>query len=127
MTGKIIDLSCGKMWLDDEGIMHLVYSTGVEVTLKEAKEVGSVLHELSQGMKKPYFVDARLLRNINREARVYWQNEEVIQCIRATATLSTPIVKVLGTIYSNLNKPPFEIKYFSSEADALEWLRGFKE
>ena len=127
MIGKVIELSCGKMWLDDDGIMRLIYSQGVNVTLKEAKEVGAILQEFSQGKKKPLLVDARLLKNINREARIYWESQEITQTINATATLSSPIVRVLGSLYTSLNKPPFEIKYFSSEAEALEWLKSFLE
>lgn len=124
MTNHVIELSSGKMWLDENGIMRLVYAPGADVTLKEAREVGSILNKLSAGVRKPLLVDARLLKNINREARVYWESEEVTRTISATATLSSPIVKVLGSLYTSLNRPPFEIRYFSSESDALEWLKG---
>ena len=91
----------------------------------ELKEIGAILQEFSQGKKKPLLTDARLLKNINREARVYWESQEITQTIAATATLSSPIVRVLGSLYTSLNKPPFEIRYFSSQSDALAWLKGF--
>ena len=125
MADHVIELSCGKMWLDEDGIMWLVYASGIEVTLKESKEVGSALNVLSAGSRKPLLVDARSLKNINREARVYWESEGVTRTIKATATLSSPMVKMLGSLYTRLNRPPFEIRYFSSEAEALEWLKGF--
>jgi hypothetical protein len=127
MAGKEIQLSCGRIWLDDNDIMRLVYDPGIEITLRESKEVGAALQELSQGRKKPLLVDARTLKNISREARVYWESEEITQTISATATLSSPIVKVLGSLYTSLNKPPFEIKYFSTETEALKWLKTLRE
>ena len=125
MEENVIELSCGKMWLDEDGIMRLVYALGIEVTLKESEEIGLALKELSAGGSKPLLVEARSLQNINRDARLFWESEDVTSTISATATLSSPIVRVLGSLYTKLNKPPFEIRYFLSESEALEWLKGF--
>ena len=93
--------------------MWIAYVQGSEVALKDAEEIGSNLRELSQGKKKLLLIDARLLKNINRDARIYWASKEVTQTIKAAAILSSPVASMLGALYSRLSKPPFIIKYFS--------------
>ena len=34
------------------------------------------------------------------------------------ATLNTPIIKMLADLYTRLNRPPYPVKYFVSEAQA---------
>ena len=123
MERKEIDLGCGKMWLGEDHIIRVVYNEGLEVALEEARQTSLALRELSQGVAMPVLVDARRVKSISREARSYFATREVTQMVGAVAALSSPMIRMLATLYVNLNRPPFEIRYFTSEAEGLRWLK----
>ena len=124
MTEKIYELGFARVWMDEDGIVRLVYSPGTHVTLKEAQEGGAAIIELCQGVKRPVFIDSRGLKNVDREARLYSVSEEAATpWIIAMATLTSPITKVLGELFVKLNKPPYQIRFFTSEDAAFVWLR----
>ena len=125
MNESLIETRIAKIWLDQEGIVQAEFLPGVEVTLDDARELTLALNSLCQGKKRPFLSDSRLLKSMDRDARIYWQTEEAVKMIKATAVLSSPIIRVLGALYTNLNKPSLELGYFSSKSEALEWLRGF--
>ena len=128
MTVEPIDLGFVKVWRDEEGVLRLVYAPGASLTVREIQATAFAMRELSEGKKRPVFVDARGLRSIDREARAYALSEEsATEWIIALATLNTPINKLLADLYTKLNRPPYPLKYFVSEAQALEWLRSFLE
>lgn len=128
MTSKTYELGFAKIWLDEDGIVRLVYAPGAVVTLKEAKEGGAAIIDLCQRAKKPVFIDARRLRNVDREARQFSVGEEAATpWIKAMAVLASPITKVLGELFNRINKPPYPIRLFTSEDEALRWLRNYED
>ena len=39
--------------------------------------------------------------------------------------VDSPVSRLIGSFFLGLNKPPFPTKLFTSEADAVEWLKGY--
>jgi hypothetical protein len=126
LAEKTFDLEFVKIWRDPGGVICLRYTQGAVVTVNEVKQTAAAMNELSEGIKRPVFVDARGLVNVNREARIYsLSDESSTRWILALGTLITPVVQVLGNLFTAINKPPYPVKYFTAEDEAMKWLKGF--
>ncbi len=63
---------------------------------------------------------------MTRDARVYFAGSESKKVHSAAALLAqSPLSKVLGNLFLGLNKPLFPTRLFTSEKDAIEWLKGY--
>lgn len=123
----IIALSYADVWLGEDGIMRLIYHPDTKVTITEAKEVGEAMIHASNSSVHPAYADLRGVKSMTREARGYFSSEGMTRWTSAAATRDGLISKVLVEFYLKLNKPPYPMKYFTSEDKAIEWLKGFFE
>jgi len=63
---------------------------------------------------------------MDREARRYFAGEETAKVESAAALLiESPLSKAIGNFFMGLNKPIVPTRLFTSEAEALAWLKGF--
>lgn len=123
----MIALSCADVWLGEDGIGRLIYHQDVEITIMEAKMIGEAIINVGNGSIRPSYADARGLKSMTREARGYFASGELTKWTSAVATRDSLISKVIVQFYMKLNKPPYPIKYFTSEVKAIEWLKEFVE
>lgn len=98
------------------------------MTLETAREELAGFQKLAEGRKMPLMVDIREVLAIAREARVCFTGPEGEKTATAVALLTgSALTRVLGNFFMGLNKPSFPVRIFTSEAEALEWLRGFPQ
>ena len=126
MKSEVIETSIGKMWLDEEGIIRVKMNAGSVIELEEVKEVVAARSTLSKGKKRPLLVDIRALRSVSAEARSYFAGEEEAVCAIA-GIIGSPLSRIISNFFLGLNKPSYPFKLFTSEEEALKWLRGFLE
>ena len=68
------------------------------------------------------------MKSLSREARHYYASDEAAKVARAVALIvGTPVSRVLGNFYLGLSNPHLPTRLFSSEGEALEWLKGYIE
>ncbi|MDH5656476.1 MAG: hypothetical protein OEZ34_11240 [Spirochaetia bacterium] len=118
-----------QIWLDEkEGIVMAIYTPGAEETLEDAESNVAVVEKLGMGKKRPIFIKGPH-KSMTRDARIYY-TEKAPSFLNATAIISnSAFVKILGTFLVTLNKAinhdKFPIQFFSSEEEAIRWLRTF--
>ncbi|HEX9439902.1 MAG TPA: hypothetical protein VF909_09480 [Roseiflexaceae bacterium] len=114
-------------YLDELGIFHTINHPGVEQTLEAARENLQATVELSGGQRRPLLVDIRQIKSQTREARDYYTGPEGTRCFSAAAMLvDSPVSRLLGNFMIGFNKSSsVPGKLFSSEAEAIEWLKTF--
>lgn len=120
-----ITVICAEVWLGDDGIIRIFYHPGTEVTITDAKEVGEAVISASKGSIHPAYADTRGLKSMTREAREHFSSDELTKWTSAVATRDSLISKVVVEFYLKLNKPPYPMKYFTSENKAIDWLKGY--
>ena len=65
------------------------------------------------------------MRGIEREARAYYSS---LRSITARALLvESPVTRVMANFFISINKPPVPTKLFTSEDQAVAWLKNFME
>lgn len=126
MANEVIETRTAKTWLGEDGIIRQIIFSSTHHTLADAKENVATTMKLGKDKKHPMFYDARKLKSIERDARIYYAREEANKATCAAAIIvGLPISSVIGNLFIGLNKPLYPAKLFSSEDEALKWLKGF--
>ena len=117
-----------RLWVGEDGIVRIIYMPDAEVTLEDAREIMDVYHKLRKGRRLPLFIDTRTMKSFARGARHLFAGEEAQGCASAAAIIvGSPVTKVLANFYLGLSKPRLPSRLFSSEDEALVWLKGYLE
>ena len=118
-----------KIWQGEEGIVRGVGSlNSIEATITDAMEICSAIFKVSEGKKRPLLVDIKNVKSATRETREYFAGDEAARIIEAMALLiGSPVGRMIGNFFLRINKPIYPTKLFTSENEAIEWLKGLKE
>lgn len=126
-TRRQVELRSASISLGGDGIARYVARSGAEVVLADAKECHTAITELYAGEAYPLLVDIREVKSASREARRFFAGPKTRTTTRAVALLvSSPISQLIGAFFSRIQKPRFPVRLFTSESDALDWLKGFR-
>lgn len=124
---EIVTLAFGTYWLDDEGILHGVAADGVEHSAEQAREQVAMQRTMGGGRPRPFLMDIRGARALTRDARAFYAGPEAGEIFSATGlVISSPLSRALGNFFLGLNKPHMPTRLFTSEEEALAWLRTFR-
>lgn len=125
MASEQLRTRTGVTWMDDElGILRFVYDPGSVCTLRDAQENVETQLRASGGRIVPILCDISKAKAIDQEARRYYGDSE---SFRALALItSSAIGNMIGNIFLAAHgRRATPTKLFSSEADALQWLKKF--
>ena len=124
-----IETRTAKFWFDNNGILHVEHLAAPDRGISDIEENISAIIDLWQGTPLRVLADIRAVYTTTREERHLYTNNEVIKNqIGVIALLvSSPISRVIGSMLLGINMLPMPAKLFTSEKDALEWLKGFRE
>lgn len=112
-----------------DGILYGPYPDGIELDLKNVEQMVADRLNFLNGKKVPALVDTTGIKRVSKEARDFMASNQGSEGIVAAAILSKSI---FSTFISNffikisLIKAPLPIKLFSTEDEALDWLKQFK-
>lgn len=111
--------------LGDDGILYVKAEPGAEIDRDEAEASVHAARQLSN-QPRPALVDLSNLKGMTREARVYYAGPETAKGRSALALLiKSPVARVFGNFFMGLNKTTVPTRLFTSEPEAIAWLRGF--
>ncbi len=124
--GNVVTTTKASLWLGEDGIVRLIWVPGAEVTMADARESMAAYLTINQGRQRPMLVDTSTMKSLAREARHYYASEEAASLATAVALIvGTPVSRVLGNFYLGLSNPQLPTRLFVSEAEAVEWLKGY--
>jgi len=128
MENEVVATRTSKVWLGEDDIVRAVYAPKAEVQLADAKENIAALVEVSKGKRVLLLADSRPLKSITREAREYFAGKKAAKVENACALLiGSHVSKIIGNFFLGINKPSYPTRLFTSETQAIEWLKGFLE
>lgn len=117
-----------RLWLGQDGVARVLWEPGAEVTLDDARETMAASLKINKGKRRPLLIDTKTMRSLAREARSYYAGEEAASVASAVAILvGTPVSRVLGNFYIGLSNPRLPSRLFTSEGEALKWLKRYLE
>jgi hypothetical protein len=118
----------GRHWIDEElGILRFTYYPNTrQATLADAKENFAAVTALVAGKRYPFLCDLKNCLDVDAEAQEFYASPEFAQNLSAMALLGGgPIGKVMGTVFLAVAERCVPTALFSSEAEAIEWLKTF--
>ncbi|MDH4262762.1 MAG: hypothetical protein OEV78_06950 [Spirochaetia bacterium] len=119
-----------RIWLDNEGIVHAVYTPGTEESLEDAENNLNAVGKVYQNKKRPIFITGPH-KSMSRDARIYYVKHSPKYAVAVAVIIKSSFTKVLSTFLISLNKTinkgEFPVRFFAEEKKALDWLRDFTE
>ena len=113
------------IWLEDDGIVRVKVKPNIEISLQDAQAAIRAVSSVCGGKKTPALVDMRGLVGMDRGARLYFAGEETAKVESAAALIiESPLSKAIGNFFMGLNKPIIPTRLFTSEEEAIAWLKG---
>ena len=126
METHVITTRAATVWLGTDSIMRIISLPGTGQTLDDAQELVATVKHLSGGISRPLLVDMREMTSQSRDARHYYADSEAAGTIRAAAlVISSPLSRVIANFAMGFNHMHVPTKLFTSEDDALAWLKTF--
>lgn len=124
----IVETQTARIWMRPDGIAHASIIKGAEQKCGDIQENIAHVSELSRGKKVPLLMDIRESKGVDREGSRYAASEEVGKHITGMAVLvMSPFSRVMGNLWLRTTKPHFPTRLFTSEEDAIEWLKSSEE
>jgi hypothetical protein len=124
---KKIKTKLNEIWIDDEGILILKPSEGVELDLDEVKACFEAYRSLGVGPhnKVLELIDARD-GSMNTEARTYAAEHGKNYFIAAAIVSDSLAVRLVVNFFNSFYTQIVPFKMFATEDAARNWLRTFK-
>ncbi|HEY0601726.1 MAG TPA: STAS/SEC14 domain-containing protein [Herpetosiphonaceae bacterium] len=114
--------------LREDDIIQVTIAAGAEESLEDAQATVRAAGELAQGRRFPILVDIRHMQAQDRDARPVYSSPEAAAIATAAALLvESRISKLIANFFMAIVKNPVTTKVFTDEAEAVEWLKGFRE
>jgi hypothetical protein len=128
MVNEIIQTRTINIWLDEVGIMRIVARHVTSPGITGAHENIAVIEDVGQGKRRPALVDIREAVSVEDAGRRLYMQERVKEMISAAAFIvSSPISRVIGSLFVGVTKLSFPVRLFTSEAEAVRWLKSYLE
>ena len=107
------------------GSFKLVVLPRAEYTLEDAKQGLAAIDQVSNGKLRPMLVDLRNIKTIDRAAR---QEAAAFEGVTSSAILiGSALSWFIGNIIIKFTDNVSRVGLFTSEAEAIEWLKEFLE
>ncbi|HTH57543.1 MAG TPA: hypothetical protein VL728_15940 [Cyclobacteriaceae bacterium] len=116
-------------WTDEsEDIVFFKYAPKLEIDIDVAKEIVESRLNYTKGKPVYTLIDFSNVKSVTKEARDYMNSPDGgLKGILGGAFLSTSVVATLFVnLYLKISNPSVPAKFFTSEKDALWWLKKIK-
>jgi hypothetical protein len=123
-TGEV-KTKTGVTWMDEElGMLRFVYAPGAECSLADAIENVDAQVKLAGGKVRPILCDITRCKSVSKEARNHYGQCKSFSALALVG--GSPIGNIIGNIFLAVyGKRETPTKLFTSESEAINWLKGF--
>lgn len=121
-SAKVIETPTSTYWFD-EGIMYIVTQKGPQLPFEKQKQQTDDFIKSLNGKPICAVIDVTNASQPSKETREY-NTRALPQIFKAIAFVTHSAVgKMLAHLYFNFKPLPFPAKVFSSEEEAIEWIK----
>lgn len=125
MQDGVIETRTARIWLGEDGILRGALRDGADEREEDAIANVAAGVRITGSRKVPVLIDVRSVSFISQEARRVYASRNTNRYTLALALIvGSPLSKLIGNFFTGLNKPVFPTKLFTSEHEAIAWLKG---
>lgn len=118
----VIENEYVKFW-KQEGILYSVFKKPIYTELEETKTIIDLRCAISDNESQYWVMDLKNLRSISNESKKYI-DEKGYDLVRACAVITNSfLTKFMIDVFINVKKTKVPVKAFSSEDNAVAWLK----
>lgn len=126
LNKNVVEVSKFYTWMGDDGIARTVVKQQADISLEDAQENTKAIEMLYEGEKFPLLIDTRQVKYISKEARDHFSIGDRATVLNSFALLvGSPLSRIIGNFFMGLNKPSVPMRLFTSEKEALKWLKQY--
>lgn len=121
---KVIEIDEAIIGLRKDGIGHVYFKPGMELTIAIQYKLLDCYNEITGGIKTPFIFEAGEYVNVTSEARDNATHLEAIAPLSATVVVVNNLAyKLIADFYYKFNRPKQPYKVVSSFNDGIAWLK----
>jgi hypothetical protein len=112
----------------DDGVLLVRIREGAHQRPADARENLSLASSATQGVRRPLLIDITKSQPLDAETRHVYSGQPFVEGFMALALLieDTPLGRMMGNVFLRVARPGIPTQLFTSEASAIEWLRGHR-
>lgn len=115
-----------EIFVDEFGILHVKFLGGVIIDIEDAVDNFLVARNLTKGKAFLKLIDERKIFKIKKNASSFVEKENKSKKLIAKAiVVNFFITKYIRLFFLNREGSKFPVKIFTSEKEALKWLKSF--
>ncbi len=117
----------GEITRSPDGIIYgRITEPGTVHTLDDAIEITNAMKKLRTNGKLVMLIDIRNVKFVESKAISYFTSPEHTELVSAQAFLvGRALTRAIARFFLQIHRPPYPAQIFSSESDAVDWLRTF--
>ncbi len=113
-----------RFWVASDGFVRSQIRPGARFVLEDSVAAVHRLRMLAAALPAPVLVDARGISSATVEAQLYFTGPLASESVAVMAVLvGSPLSRVIVEFFMRLVRPRFATRAFTSEAEAVAWLR----
>lgn len=115
-----VDGGKGTVQLRSDDIIHLIWNPKARIEGQDARAAMAAVNKVAGELEYPMLVDMATTQSVSREARSVFS----IPCAANRIALlgSSPVDRILANFFLGVHIPPCPTRFFTSRAEAMEWL-----
>jgi len=126
MGSEVTETNTSKINLDEHGIVHVVKKPGSEERLDDAKENVDAIIKICNNTSHPAYIDLTCMKSQYEEAVVYYgEMAQSASCFACAFLIGDMQSTALGRANVELSDPKISTALFTSEEQAIKWLKQF--
>ena len=109
----------------EDGILYATYKAGLKMTIDDAKNIVNERLKILEGKSLPVLIIDSGVVSMDKSARDFLSSDEGILGLKAAAIIENSLFsKMLINFFLRLTNPKIQVKAFSNQDDALNWLKS---
>lgn len=122
MTDSQVEGIDATLILGNDGVLRLHWARGIAITEAAAQTAMDKVNEMCAGRSRPMLVDMATTASVSRGARAVFGKPCSVSRIALLG--ASPVDRVIANFVLGISSLPCPTRFFTSESDALLWLKG---
>jgi hypothetical protein len=121
-TEAIVNRRSDVFWLA-EPVLGIYIKGPCSIGTEDTDEIFKAFDQLGVVTPTALVADIRTLRGVSLGVRTQMSSERAGRYLSRVALVAdSPLTRTIGNFFMRLNRPPFPVRIFDAEAEALRWL-----
>lgn len=121
-TEPVVNRHLDVFWFA-ESVLGIVIKGPCSIEAEDTEQIFIAFDQLGVVAPTALLADIRTLRGVSLGVRVHMSSERAGRYLSRVALVAdSPLTRTIGNFFMRLNRPPFPLRIFDAEDEALRWL-----